>query len=155
MQYWVGINATGDLLLVSKYVFIGLIYLVLFVVVIAVGREMRQRVEKAVRAPATAPGRVKIIESGSDPRLQPGHVLLLGSETTIGADDENEIVLGDNFVSGRHTCLRWDGVNWLLKDLGSTNGTFVNGQRCPPHKEQRVPVGATLQIGDVVLQLFE
>ena len=155
MQHLVEMDATGDLLLVSKYVFIGLIYLVLFAIVIAVAREMRQRVEKAVQAPVTAPGRVKIIESGSDPRLQPGHVLLLGSETTIGADDENEIVLGDDFVSGRHACLRWDGVNWLLKDLGSTNGTFVNGQRCSPQKEQRVPVGATLQIGDVVLQLFE
>jgi hypothetical protein len=147
-------DATRDVLLVSKFVFIGLIYLVLFVVVIAVRREMRQRVEKAVQAPATAPGWVKIIKSGTDPRLHPGHVLLLRSQTTIGADDENEIVLGDNFVSGRHACLRWDGVSWLIKDLGSANGTFVNGQRCAPHKEQLVPVGATLQIGDVVFQLF-
>jgi hypothetical protein len=152
---WVGMDATGDLLMVSKVVLIGLIYLVLFVVVIAVGREMRPRVEKAVQEPSTAPGRIKIVESGTDSRLQPGHVLLLGSETTIGADDENDIVLGDNFVSGRHACLRWDGVNWLLKDLGSTNGTFVNGQRCSPHQERRVPIGATLQIGDVVLQLVE
>jgi hypothetical protein len=152
---WVGMDATGELLMVSKVVFIGLIYLVLLVVVIAVGREMRPRVEKAAQEPGTAPGRVKIVASGSDPRLQPGHVLSLGSETTIGADDENDLVLGDDFVSGRHACLRWDGVDWLLEDLGSTNGTFVNGQRCPPHQERRVPIGATLQIGDVVLRLFE
>jgi hypothetical protein len=155
MQYRAGMDATGDLLTVSKYVLIGLIYLVLFAVVIAVGREMRQRVEKAEKAPATTPGRVKIIESGSDPRLQTGQVLTLGSETMIGADDENDLVLVDNFVSGRHACLRWDGVSWSLEDLGSTNGSFVNGQRCPPHEEQRVPFGATLQMGDVVLQLIE
>jgi hypothetical protein len=148
-------DATSDLLMVSNVVFIGLIYLVLFVVVLAVGREMRQRVDKAVQEPGTAPGRVKIVASGSDPRLQPGHVLFLGRETTIGADDENDMVLGDGFVSGRHARLRWDGVDWLLEDLGSTNGTFVNGQRCSPHQERRVPLGATLQLGDVVLELFE
>jgi hypothetical protein len=148
-------DASGDLLMVLKVVFIGLIYLALFAVVIAVGREMRPRVKKAVQEPGTAPGRVRIVESGTDPRLQPGHVLLLGSETTIGADDENDMVLGDDFVSGRHARLRWDGVDWLLEDLGSTNGTFVNGRRCSPHQERRLPLGATLQIGDVVLELFE
>jgi hypothetical protein len=147
-------DATGGLLVV-KYVFIGLIYLALLAVVIAVGREMRPRVEKAAPEPGTAPGRVRIVASGTDPRLQPGHVLSLGSETTIGADEENDLVLGDRFVSGWHARLRWDGAHWSLEDLGSTNGTWVNGQRCSPHQAQRVPLGATLQIGDVVLELSE
>lgn len=149
-------DTTWDIyLLASKFVFIGLIYLVLFVVVIAVRREMRQHVGSAVQVPAAAPGRLKIIKSGTDPRLSPGRVLVLQSQATIGADGENEIVLGDDFVSGRHARLRWDGARWLIKDLGSANGTFVDGQRCMPHREQPIPIGATLQIGDVVFQLLE
>jgi hypothetical protein len=136
---------------ISKLALLGLIYFVLFFVVIVVLREMRQHVRKAGRAP----GRLRVAKSGSDGRLQPGHVLALQSLATIGAHAENEIVLNDKLVSGYHARLRWGGTQWWIEDLGSTNGTFVDGQRCMPHREHIVPAGATLEIGDVVLQLLE
>ena len=136
---------------VSKLALLGLIYLVLFFVVIVVLREMRQHVRKAGRAP----GRLRVVKGGSDGRLQPGRVLTLQSPATIGAHGESEIVLNDKLVSGHHARLRRDGTQWLIEDLGSTNGTFVDGQRCTPHREHIVPAGATLEIGDVVLQLLE
>jgi hypothetical protein len=136
---------------VSKLVLLGLIYFVLFIVVIAVLREMRQH----VRAAGHAPGRLRVAKGGSDGRLQPGHMLPLQSLASIGAHAENEIVLNDKLVSGHHARLRWSGTQWLIEDLGSTNGTFVDGQRCTPHRERLVPTGATLEIGDVVLELLE
>ena len=136
---------------VSKLAFLGLIYLVLSVVMVVVLREMRQHIRKAVHAP----GRLRVIKGGTDGRLQPGRVLALQSPATVGAHGENEIVLNDKLVSGRHARLRWDGARWLIEDLGSTNGTFVDGQRCAAHREHPVPSGATLEIGDTVLQLLE
>jgi hypothetical protein len=136
---------------VSKLALLGLIYIVLLFVVIAVLREMRQRIGKS----ESAPGRLQIIKGGSDERLQPGRVLGLQSPATIGAHGENEIVLNDKLVSRRHARLRRDGTRWLIEDLGSTNGTFVDGQLCTPHKEHPLPAGATLEIGDVVLELLE
>jgi hypothetical protein len=136
---------------VSRLAFLGLIYIVLLAVVLVVLREMRQHVRKTERAP----GRLRVVQGGSDGRLQPGRVLALQSPATIGAHGENEIVINDALVSRRHACLRWGGTQWVIEDLGSTNGTFVDGQRCTPHREHPVPAGATLEIGDVVLQLVE
>jgi pSer/pThr/pTyr-binding forkhead associated (FHA) protein len=145
----------GTLLFSAKWLFIGLIYLALFVVLIAVRREMRLQMAGKLQAPSAAPGRLKIIEAGSDPHARPGAILTLQNETAIGADKGNDLVLADRFVSARHAHLRWDGAEWWLKDLGSKNGTLVNGRLYLPRREQPVPFGATLAIGDMVFELLE
>jgi pSer/pThr/pTyr-binding forkhead associated (FHA) protein len=42
-----------------------------------------------------------------------------------------------------------------VKDLGSKNGTLINGRPCPPQRQQPIPFGATLQIGDMIFELVE
>jgi pSer/pThr/pTyr-binding forkhead associated (FHA) protein len=146
----------STLLFAAKWLFIGLIYFALFVVLLAVRREMRQQVRERSQTPSTAAaGRLKVIKAGSDPHLQPGAILALDNETLIGAAQGNHLTLADSFVSGRHAQLRWDGAEWWLEDLGSRNGTFVNGRPSPPHRQQPLPFGATLTIGDVVFELVE
>jgi FHA domain/Domain of unknown function (DUF1707) len=46
---------------------------------------------------------------------------------TIGRSPECDLPLGDPTVSWRHAELRWMGAEWVLADLGSRNGTRVNG----------------------------
>lgn len=48
---------------------------------------------------------------------------------TIGRAPENNVVLEDLLVSRRHALLRRSGQQWELIDLGSANGTYVNGAR--------------------------
>jgi hypothetical protein len=139
------------LLAMGKYAFLGLIYLILIAVVLAVRHEMRQ----SVRAAVPALGRLKIAQCGSDPLLRPGQVLALQAESRIGAGHDNEIVLGDRYVSAHHARLRWDGDQWRIEDLGSTNGTHVDGRPCAPGQEHPVPIGATVEVGDVVMRLLE
>jgi pSer/pThr/pTyr-binding forkhead associated (FHA) protein len=50
-------------------------------------------------------------------------------EWTIGCDDDRDIVLKDQGVSGIHAKLSRDGMRWKLTDQMSANGTFVNGRR--------------------------
>lgn len=145
----------STLLFTAKWLFIGLIYLALLVVLLAVRREMGLQVWSRVQTPSTAAGRLKVIKTGSDPHLRPGAILALDNETTIGAAQDNRLTLADRFVSGRHAQLRWDGAEWWLEDLGSRNGTLVNGRPSPPHRQQPVAFGATLTIGDVVFELVE
>jgi len=69
---------------------------------------------------------------------------------TVGAHAHNEVVLEDRFVSGFHCRLHQrDGRVWV-KDLGSTNGTIVDGARIA---EAEVSAGSTLRVGSQVLRI--
>ena len=49
---------------------------------------------------------------------------------TLGRKDSNQIILKhDAYISGQHAELRADATGVILVDIGSTNGTFVNGDR--------------------------
>jgi hypothetical protein len=63
--------------------------------------------------------------------IEPGvpHLLLRSSPATVGRADDNDLVLADPEVSRHHARLEPDGQGWRAIDLGSTNGTWVNGQR--------------------------
>ncbi|MGI9626376.1 MAG: transglycosylase SLT domain-containing protein [Longimicrobiales bacterium] len=61
----------------------------------------------------------------------PGHTAVLRFTDTVrlGRSDENVIVVDDQYVSGEHIELRRTDDGWAIIDVGSTNGTFVNGAR--------------------------
>lgn len=67
-----------------------------------------------------------IVRSGPNP----GTVFDVNKEVTlIGRDVTNEVVVGDAEVSRQHARLTRTPGGYVLEDLGSTNGTFVNGER--------------------------
>jgi two-component system, NtrC family, response regulator HydG len=68
----------------------------------------------------------------------------------VGTSVACELVLGDRGVSRRHAALELEG-NWLrVRDLDSTNGTFVNGLRV---REALLEGGETLRLGEVLLRV--
>lgn len=67
------------------------------------------------------PGPMLVPLDGSPP------VLLVGCKVVVGRDRECDIQIPSGMVSGRHCELRFDGAVWRLADLGSKNGTLVNG----------------------------
>ena len=66
---------------------------------------------------------------------------IMGCGARIGREDDNEIQLPHEKVSKHHAALLPAEGGWLIKDLGSTNGVFVNGEQVPR---------ATLKHGDRV-----
>jgi pSer/pThr/pTyr-binding forkhead associated (FHA) protein len=70
----------------------------------------------------------------------------------IGRGDYNDVVIGDPSVSTMHAKLQRRDAIWILTDLGSTNGTFVEGERLTG--EAPLGPGMTLKFGDVSA-LFE
>jgi FHA domain len=60
----------------------------------------------------------------------PGVVFPLeGDQLVIGRDSSNGVAINDAEISRKHSRLSFQGGKYVLEDLGSTNGTFVNGQR--------------------------
>ncbi len=58
-----------------------------------------------------------------------GELLTLSPVTTVGTDATCTIVLDDKFMSSRHAEIKVENGVWVLRDSGSTNGTYVNNRR--------------------------
>ncbi len=107
---------------VVRLLFLALLYVVLFLIVRALLRDLRA----AAREPGTELGRLVVVTSPSG-EPPAGVVFPLDAVTTLGRDVNNGVVLGDPFASGTHAILSYRGRSWYVEDAGSTNGTFVNG----------------------------
>ena len=78
---------------------------------------------------------------------------LEGDQLMIGRDSSNEIVINDAEVSRRHARLTFQGGKYVLEDLGSTNGTFVNGQRLTGPRVLKP--GEVVSFGEQIVLVFE
>jgi len=73
---------------------------------------------------------------------QVGQEIVVGPQVRLGREPDNEVVLLDPKVSRHHALLQQQGERFLLTDLGSSNGIFVNGKR--------IAAPALLEDGDVL-----
>ena len=64
---------------------------------------------------------------------------------TLGRDPQGDIVLDDARVSWRHATISWSGRSWVIEDKGSTNGTFVQGQRV---HQMEIGPGSAFHLGN-------
>ena len=148
-----------SVLTILKFCFLALIYLFLYRVVRVVVAEMRapavappQPVKPAAQqaAPRTTrgrgPARLRILE----PPARRGETFTLQDELTVGRGGGCGIVLDDTFVSQVHArVFRRDG-GVFVEDLGSRNGTLLNGK--PVGNAQRLRRGDRVQFGRTVTE---
>jgi len=84
----------------------------------------------------------------------PGKVFLLEGEVlTIGREAGNNIIINDAEVSRKHTQFVLQGGKMIVSDLGSTNGTFVDGQRLTG--QHILQPGQIISLGEQISLLFE
>lgn len=79
--------------------------------------------------PEPAPQAALVVLTSPEANLVAGERIPLSNGTSIGRADTNDIVLKDRFVSSHHARVIVRGDQYLLEDLGSTNGSFCNGVR--------------------------
>jgi hypothetical protein len=159
-------TALEEALLVLKIAFLVLLYLFIWRIVRTAGRDAKPSQESFILRPADlaeagiqpapAPRRAqpKLVVMDS-PVLEEGAELDLDSTpVTVGRGDENDVSIeGDEFASTNHARFepRRDGI-WL-HDLGSTNGTFVNGERIDAPR--RLNGGDVIAVGGTELRFEE
>ena len=149
------VASTGveEILLLLKIAFLVLLYLFIWRIVRTATRDLRLPQESFVIGPeaavplraATRPAsRLVVLKS---PALDVGSDLVLDSAPlTVGRGEQNDVELsGDDFASARHARFepRQDGV-WV-SDVGSTNGTYVNGTRL--ERPRKLVPGDVVRIG--------
>ncbi len=76
--------------------------------------------------------------------------LTRGSEITVGRDESCPIMLADEVCSRKHGSFVWRESAWWLHDLGSRNGTLVNGQRIS--EPRALEEGDLIRIGKTTLR---
>lgn len=74
-----------------------------------------------------------------------------GQPLLIGRAQDAGLVLEDDYASGRHARLFPQGSRWFLEDLGSTNGTFVQGDQLT--RTMAIDPGTSVRIGKTVMEL--
>jgi FHA domain len=131
---------------IVRFLFLGLLYLFLARVVQARMRDLRA----ATRDGASELGRLVVVASPpGDPAV--GTAFALDAVTTIGRDVNNAIVVDDPFASAEHAVLTFRGRGWYLEDVGSTNGTYLNGEVIDGIAA--LTFGDELQVGQVRMRL--
>jgi FHA domain len=152
----------GEALLILKLLFLVLLYLFIWRIVRTASRDVRLPQESFVLTPGQAQaagliGRSASVETGrlvvvASPSLDAGLVRVLDSASlTLGRGAQNDLALdSDDFASARHARIdpRRDGV-WV-EDVGSTNGTYVNGARIT--KPRALRPGDVIRVGSTDLR---
>jgi len=147
-----------SVLLALKVAFLVLLYLFIWRIVRTAATDLQVPQESFILRPALAggavgqaiqPGRLVVVQSAV---LALGeHYELDSAELTVGRGGQNDISIeGDEFASARHVRIepRRDGV-WV-HDLGSTNGTHVNGVRID--RPRKLAVGDVVRVGETELR---
>ncbi len=80
-----------------------------------------------------------------------GRRVALSSPLTVGRGGDADLVLADELVSRRHARVSRSGTGAVVEDLGSRNGTFVNGNQI--HGPTRLEPGDQLQLGVTLVEL--
>jgi hypothetical protein len=151
--------AVDEVLLVLKIAFLVLLYLFIWRIVRTASRDLRLPQESFILAPSSqlgvhasrgpVTGRLVVVKS---PDLDEGLDFELDSaQLTIGRGGQNDIAIAsDEYASARHARFepRQDGV-WV-QDLGSTNGTYLNGMRLEHPK--RLAHGDIVRVGETDLR---
>ncbi|MET9873157.1 FHA domain-containing protein FhaB/FipA [Actinacidiphila glaucinigra] len=108
----------------------------------------RQQQNNNNRARRGAPTKL-VVSEGS---LAGTTVALQGQTITLGRAHDSTIVLDDDYASSRHARIYPDrDGNWIVEDLGSTNGTFMDRNRLTTPTP--IPLGAPIRIGKTVIEL--
>lgn len=150
-----------EVLLALKIAFLVLLYALIWRIIRTVSRDMRVHPAQESFIMSPVVGHAAAVPSGGRLVVQESPVLVEGDEypvdsapLTVGRGGQNDVAIdGDEFASARHVRFepRRDGV-WV-QDLGSTNGTYVNGIRIDGAR--RLAPGDVVRVGETDLRFEE
>lgn len=131
------------ILALLRIIFLGLVYLFVWQVARAIG----SHAGISARRKRKEGSRVLFVRSES----QQGQEFDVKDVVVMGRSEETDVVLDDPYASEFHLRLVAQENGMMLHDLGSTNGTYVNGRRVSAPTELKR--GDTIQVGKTVMEI--
>jgi hypothetical protein len=125
------------------------------------GSTPRRGRTRARQVPAAGPARP--VRPGRGGRGTPRMLIVTGGalkgttldlsqqQITLGRANDATLVLNDDYASSRHARIFPQDGQWIVEDLGSTNGTYLDRQKVT--RPTPVPIGVPIRIGKTVLEL--
>jgi hypothetical protein len=143
-----------------KFGFLAVLYLFLVWVARSAMRDLRRYEGSSVAEPVEAPNPVRSRRAGPDlragvsPRLEvvaamghePGTAFDVGEGATLGRSNGADIRVDDPFASSAHARIFSRGDFMYVEDMGSTNGTYLNGRQL--RTAERLKMADVIRIGD-------
>lgn len=149
-------------IMLLKVGFLAVLWLFVLSAVLVIRRDLSARpsaVRSTARGSSPASSRPKAPAAHQNARqlvvtegpLAGTRIALTGTPVTIGRADDSTLVLTDDYVSNRHARLLPRDGTWLVEDLGSTNGTYLDHDKVSGATP--VPLGVPIRVGKTVLEL--
>jgi pSer/pThr/pTyr-binding forkhead associated (FHA) protein len=146
-----------------RFGFLALLWLFVLAALRVIRMDLRVSGAPRVATPPPARRRGRADGTAAPVRGQPTHLLvtegglsgtrigLTGAPVLIGRANDSTLVLTDDYVSTRHARISLQDGQWVVEDLGSTNGTYLGSRKV----DGALPleVGVPLRIGKTVLEL--
>jgi pSer/pThr/pTyr-binding forkhead associated (FHA) protein len=134
-----------------KLAFIAVLYLFLFWVARGALKDLARspgssRLAADERASAQQLARQSVLVAEGGGGLRQGSAFELNGSATIGRSPAVEIQIDDAFASGRHARIHERGGLFYIEDMGSTNGTYLNGKAL--HSQELLRDDDRIRIGD-------
>lgn len=135
--------------LILKYVFIIGMYIflgnVLRALYIDINKDPLGAIDESIR---------RLMVVSGDEHIKEGQAIQLSKSSLImGRDDGCDLILGDDYVSKHHAQVLIDKGRPMLEDLGSTNGTYLNGKKIS--RRMVLKDGDIIKIGGITLRFRE
>ena len=141
------------IILLLRVAVVLLLYFFLWQVLRFVMRDLRSGSGAGSGATSSPYGQLLVVRAGQS-GVSVGKSFPLGPSNILGRSLENcEIALNDSFLSSQHARLELQGDIWVLEDLRSTNGTFVNDMEV--RDTAIVEQGDVIRVGRVELRLAQ
>jgi FHA domain len=143
-----------------KFGFLAILFLFLLWIARSAMKDLSRTGAPAAAEPVEPPGprrrnsALPDLRAGVDPRIEvvaamghnPGTSFDVGHGATLGRSDGADINVNDPFASSAHARIFQRGDYMYLEDMGSTNGTYLNGRQV--RTAERLKVADTIRIGD-------
>ncbi|WP_024831871.1 FHA domain-containing protein [Ruminiclostridium josui] len=137
----------SSLSVVFRIVLVVLIFIIILYALKIISKDLKRG-----KAGKNLGWKLRIEYSGDRSSFEEGEIVPIGSKLTIGRNKNNQMVLPSRAVSNFHAKIYFEDGRYMLEDLDSTNGTYVNDNRVD---KKSLQPGDEIRISETVLTVTD